>query len=133
MHYLHIIVTSKDTDKIMRANRMVVHIRLPEVVHSSIWNVVSQFTLPLWITVIITMVILALLLSATWYVGIQCNNHQESISYRLQDTWLYTLGIMCQQGNALPHLCYYGHCRLGSVKHYRGWRRHRKFPLPFVA
>jgi hypothetical protein len=83
---------------------MMVHIRLPEVVHSSIRHVVSQFTPPLWVAVIVTMIILTLLLSATWYIGIHCNHHEELISYRLHDTWLYTVGIMCQQGKVLSQL-----------------------------
>jgi hypothetical protein len=83
---------------------MMVHIKLPEVVHSSIRNIVSQFTPLLWVTVIITMIVLTLFLSATWYVGIHCNHHEEPVSYRLRDTWLYTFGIVCQQGKVLSHL-----------------------------
>jgi hypothetical protein len=83
---------------------MKVHIKLPEVVHTSFRNIVSQFTPLLWVTVIMTMIVLTLLLSATWYAGIYCNHHEELVSYRLCDTWLYTFGIICQQGKVLSHL-----------------------------
>jgi hypothetical protein len=94
---------------------MMVHIRVPEVVHSSIKHVVSQFTPPLWVAVIITMIILTLLLSATWYIGIHCNHHEELISYRLHETWLYTIGIMCQQGKVLPRLLFFSSSLLPHV------------------
>jgi hypothetical protein len=91
----------------MDSNRMMVHIRSPDLVHSSINNVVSQFTPLLWLTVITTMIILTLLLSATWYVGIHCNHHKELISYGLHDTWIYAVGIICQQGKVLLYSYYY--------------------------
>lgn len=67
--------------------------------NSSFKNVVSQFTPLLWITVMITMVILSLFLSATWYAGIHFNCHTELINYSLQNTWLYAIGIITQKGN----------------------------------
>jgi hypothetical protein len=78
---------------------MMVHIRMTDMENSNFKNVISQFTPLLWITVIITMVILSLLLSATYYGGILCNFHKEPTSYSVQDMWLYTIGILCQQGN----------------------------------
>jgi len=78
---------------------MMVHIRTPHMENSNYKNVISQFTPLLWITVVITMVILSLLLSATYYAGIHCNYHKELTSYSIQDTWLYAIGILCQQGN----------------------------------
>jgi len=78
---------------------MMVHIRTPDMENSNFKNVISQFTPLLWITVVITMVTLSLLLSATYYAGIHCNYHKELTSYSIQDTWLYTIGILCQKGN----------------------------------
>jgi len=82
----------------MDFNRMMVHIKTPDMKHSSLKHVVSQFTTRLWTTTIVTLMILSLFLSATWYARIHCNYRQEVISYKFIDTWLYTIGIMCQQG-----------------------------------
>jgi hypothetical protein len=77
---------------------MMVNIRTPGTEHSSFGQVVSQFTPLLWVTAIITMVILTVFLSATWYTATYCNNRREVISYRMHESWLYTVGIVCQQG-----------------------------------
>jgi hypothetical protein len=77
---------------------MMVHIRMTDMENSNLKNVISQFTPLLWITMIITMIILSLLLSATYYAGIHCNFRKELTSYSIQDVWLYTTGILCQQG-----------------------------------
>jgi hypothetical protein len=77
---------------------MMVHIRIPGMEHSSFKQLVSQFTPLLWVTAITTMMILTLFLSATWYAGIYCYYHREVISYRMHESWLYIVGIICQQG-----------------------------------
>lgn len=72
---------------------------MPNMGNSNFKNVISEFSPLLWIAVIITMVILSVFLSATWYTGIHYNRHKELIRYSPQNTWLYTIGILSQQGN----------------------------------
>jgi hypothetical protein len=79
-------------------DRLMVHIREPEMEISSLVHVLSPFVPSLWFLVVSAMMVLTLFLSATWYLRPKSGVTANSAPYRFCDSLLYVLGSFCQQG-----------------------------------
>ncbi|XP_069684881.1 probable glutamate receptor [Periplaneta americana] len=77
--------------------KMILHIKLPGLEDSDMNDLVSEFTPDLWVASMVTFVLITLLLTASWWIGVKFNISQETESLELRYTWLHTVGFITQK------------------------------------
>jgi hypothetical protein len=65
---------------------------------SSLSHILSPFVPTLWFVVVSTIMVLTLILSATWYLRPESDVIDGSTSYRFCESLLCVFGSFCQQG-----------------------------------
>lgn len=83
--------------------RFMVYIKQPRMEVSSLRDILSPFVSTVWGVVVLTVIILALMLSATWHVTAKHSVEADHAPYSLWESWLYVFGAFCQQGVRRGH------------------------------
>ncbi|XP_033609385.1 probable glutamate receptor isoform X2 [Cryptotermes secundus] len=86
VHYVQPIATS----------RVTVYVRKPNATFSPARQILTPFALKLWRVIGLTVLLIAVLLSAVSY------NSKETANYRIYNSIFYTINIFCQQSSFLP-------------------------------
>ncbi|XP_069704832.1 glutamate receptor U1-like [Periplaneta americana] len=77
--------------------RLSMFIKKPSI-YNSLWDAVAApFSRGMWFAVLSAMIMLALVLTGTWYIGRVCGEKGKQ-RLCLKDTWFYIFGVFCSQG-----------------------------------
>ena len=83
---------------VISLHRLMVHIKQPEMETSSLNHILSPFVSALWSVMISAIVVLAVILSATWNLYKKFSINAGSACYSFYESLFCVYGSFCQQG-----------------------------------